>query len=309
MWRSVPIERDTTLKASLVGALLLALPAAAQTAPPTDGGAPKPAVTDGGAVSPAATPALESPALGPLGGRDTPPHVRPSEGGTLPGFATSAPGLGVGGFSAVRSRPPALRHPALDRRRRSRHGQSVPDELRPAQRHRHHHSAQHRSSDFHDSPVRLAALHAGVTPLCQSLRSERHRPSWRRQLLAALVPGLFYLDVRGAASVLPATAGLDPRQRSGLAGGNTCKPTRTVTPFWSIASAAPPHRRLGYSFQYARQAGPISNNSDLASWADSTWPKTTPRIAASRCCAAARISAAWRCRRGRRHLVCRRRHI
>ncbi len=111
MWRSVPIKPDPALSASLAVALLLALPAAAQTAPPADSATPKTIVSDDGTATPAATPALVSPALGPLDGRDTPRVIRPSEGATLPGFSTIAPGLGVAGINAadLGNRPYAIR--------------------------------------------------------------------------------------------------------------------------------------------------------------------------------------------------------
>ena len=120
MWRSVLIKPDAALPASLVVALLIALPAAAQIAPPaggttpvvTGGGPPPtPAVTGDSTVTPPATPVLESPALGPLSGPDTPIN-RPFLGGALPGFANTAPGLGVAGVGTpfdLGNRPYAIR--------------------------------------------------------------------------------------------------------------------------------------------------------------------------------------------------------
>ena len=86
------------------------------------------------------------------------------------------------------------------------------------------------------------------------------------QLLAALIPGTLYLDMRGSASVLPATAGLIPGSGQVVAGSNTLQTyTTQVTPFLVHRFGSAASSQLGYSFQYSRQAGAVFNNSDLAS--------------------------------------------
>ena len=270
MWRSVPTKPDATLPASLVAALLLALPAAAQTAPPANSVTPKAGVTNDGAATPAATPALESPALGPLDGRDTPLLIRPPEGGTLPGFATTAPGLGASGISVsdLGNRPYAIR-PSIGV------GVLATDNLFQT-------NVDRRS----DIVTTIApSIEAAISTIRMS-GSLRYAPALRLyannsdqngvdqvgdgQFLAALIPGALYLDVRGSASVLPATAGLIPGSGQVVAGGNTVQTyTTQVTPFLVHRFGSAASSQLGYSFQYSRQAGAAFNNSDLAGF-DST---------------------------------------
>ena len=113
------------------------------------------------------------------------------------------------------------------------------------------------------------------------------------RLLAALVPGLFYVDMRGSASVLPSFARATSRAAGRSSPGATpCKPTlRRSRPFWCTVSAARRRCRLGYSFQYSSQnyADFSQSSPDLASTALAA--NLHRRIAALRWCAAARISA------------------
>jgi len=261
MWRSVRIKPDSILPASMAVALLLALPAAAQTAPPADSATPKPAVTDDGGV----TPALESPALGPLSGRDTPLLPRPSEGGTLPGFSTTAPGLGVAGISTsdLGNRPYVIR-PSIGV------GVLATDNL-----------FQTNTDRRSDLVTTIApSIEAAISTIRLS-GSLRYTPALRLyasntdqngldqvgdgKLLAALIPGALFVDMRGSASVLPATAGLVPGSGQAIAGSNIMQTyTTQVTPFLVHRFGSAASSQLGYSFQYSRQGWTDFNNSNLA---------------------------------------------
>jgi uncharacterized protein (PEP-CTERM system associated) len=246
----------------LAVALLLALPAAAQTAPPAESVTPKPGVTGDGAATPTAVPALESPALGPLDGRDTPLVVRPLEGGTLPGFGTTAPGLGVAGISAsdLGNRPYAIR-PSIGV------GLLATDNL-----------FQTNSDRRSDLVTTIApSLEAAVSTVRLS-GSLRYTPALRLyatysdqngidqvgngQLLAAVIPSVLYVDMRGAGSVLPATGGVIPGSGQVVAGNDTLQTyTAQVTPFLVHSFGSAASSQLGYSFQYARQGEASFNNS------------------------------------------------
>ena len=264
MWRSVPIKPDAALPASLVVALLIALPAAAQIAPPAGGTTPvvtgdsapplTPAVTGDSTVTPPATPALESPALGPLSGPDTPIN-RPFLGGALPGFANTAPGLGVAGVSTpfdLGNRPYAIRP-------------SIGVEVLAT------------NNVFQTSPARRSDIVTTIAPSLEAAISTtrlygtlRYTPALRLyatyssqdgvdqvgdgRLLAALVPGLFYVDVRGAASVLPTFAGFIPGSGQLVAGSDTMQTyTAQVTPFLVHRFGSAATVQAGYSFQYSSQ--------------------------------------------------------
>jgi uncharacterized protein (PEP-CTERM system associated) len=260
----MPSKPDVALPASLVAALLLALPAAAQTAPPAGGPAPTPVVTGGGApptpdvtgdstVKPTATPVLESPALGPLSGPDAPIN-RTFPGGTLPGFANTAPGLGAAGIGTpldLGNRPYAIRP-------------SIGVEVLAT-------NNVFQTSDARGDIVTTIApsLEAAIatTRLNGTLR---YSPALRLyatysnqdgvdqvgdgRLLAALVPGLFYVDVRGAASVLPVSPGVIPGSGQLVAGGDTMQTyTTQVTPFLLHRFGSTATAQAGYSFQYSSQ--------------------------------------------------------
>jgi len=264
MWQSVPINPDATLPARMLVALLLFLPATAHAAPPADSGVSTPAVsgTDDGTGSPSATPALESPALGPLGGRDTPLPIRPAEGATLPGFATTAPGLGVGGISPVElgNRPYAIR-PSIAV------GVLGTDNL-----------FQTNADRRGDVVTTIAPSLEAVVSTVRLSGSLRYTPALRLyanysdqngvdqvgdgQLLAALIPSVLYLDARGSASVLPVTAGLIPGSGQVVAGRETMQTyTAQVTPFLVHRFGSAATSQVGYSFQYSRQNWASFSNS------------------------------------------------
>ncbi len=260
----MPIKPDVALPASLMAALLLALPAAAQTAPPAGGTAPAPVVTGGGAppapavpgdstVTPTATPVLESPALGPLSGPDTPIN-RSSAGGTLPGFASTAPGLGAAGIGTpldLGSRPYAIRP-------------SIGVEVLAT-------NNVFQTSDARgDVVTTIAPSIEGAVATTRLNGTLRYTPALRLyatysnqdgidqvgdgRLLAALVPGLFYVDVRGAASVLPVTPGVIPGSGQLVAGGDTMQTyTAQVTPYLLHRFGSSATAQAGYSFQYSAQ--------------------------------------------------------
>jgi len=250
---------DIAFLAGLAAALLFVAPAAAQTTAPSEGATPTPAVTgDGGAV-----PALESPAIGPLGGRDTSVVARSIPGGTLPGFVTTAPGLGVAGIMTpfdLGNRSYGIR-PSI--------GVDVLGTNNVFQ----------TSSDARSDIITTIAptLEAAISTT-RLVGSLRYTPALRLyavnsnqdgvdqvgdgQLLAALVPGLFYLNLRGAASVLAATAGQIPGSGQVVAGRNSMQTfTAQVTPFLVHRFGSAASMQLGYSFQYSLQDWADFNNS------------------------------------------------
>jgi uncharacterized protein (PEP-CTERM system associated) len=263
MWRSVPIKPDVTLPASLMAALLLALPAVAQTAPPAERVAPTPVVTDKSDATPPAAPALESPALGPLGGRDTPLVIRPSAGGTLPGFATTAPGLGAAGVGTpfdLGNRSFAIRPSIgievmgtnnLFQTNQNAVGDivtTISPSLEAAV------ATTRMSGQLRYAPaLRLYAINSGQDGVDQVGDG---------QLLAALVPSVFYVDMRGSASVLPAVAGQIPGSGQVVAGSNTMQTyTAQVTPFLVHRFGSAATSQLGYSFQFSQQGWANFSNS------------------------------------------------
>ncbi|HTE36799.1 MAG TPA: TIGR03016 family PEP-CTERM system-associated outer membrane protein, partial [Reyranella sp.] len=179
---------------------------------------------------------------------------------------TTAPGLGVGGISAsdLGNRPYAIR-PSIGV------GVLATDNL--------FQSNYDRRSDIVTTVA--PSIEAAVSTV-RLFGSLRYTPAVRLyasnssqngvdqvgdgQLLAALIPGTFYLDMRGAASVLPATAGLIPGSGQVVAGSNTLQTyTTQVTPFLVHNFGSAASSQLGYSFQYSGQSGAVFNNSDLAS--------------------------------------------
>lgn len=255
MWQPVPIKSEATLPVSLAAALLLALPVAAQNAPssPTDSGPAKPAVTEGGTTTPAGAPALESPALGPLGGRDTARVFRPSGGGAPTGFATVAPGLGVAGIITpfdLGNRSfgirPSIGADVLATNRLSGTGQGPRREIV---------TTIAPSLEVAADTLRLS----GYLRYTPGLRF--YGTNWNGvdqvgdgRVLAALFPGLFYLDVRGAASVVPTRAGQIPGSGQAIARDSTAQTyTAQVTPFLVQRFGTAASVQVGYSFQYARQ--------------------------------------------------------
>ncbi|HEY2255556.1 MAG TPA: TIGR03016 family PEP-CTERM system-associated outer membrane protein [Variovorax sp.] len=242
--------------------MLIALPAAAQIAPRAGGttpvvtsdGAPlTPAVTGDSTVMPPATPVLESPALGPLGGPDTPIN-RPFAGGALLGFANTAPGLGVAGVGTpfdLGNRPYAIRP-------------SIGVEVLA-------------TDNVFQTSVARGDIVSTIAPSLEAAIATtrlngtlRYTPALRLygtyssqdgvdqvgdgRLLAALVPGLFYVDVRGAASVLPTFPGFIPGSGQLIAGSDTMQTyTAQVTPFLVHRFGSAATVQAGYSFQYSSQ--------------------------------------------------------
>lgn len=257
MWRSVPIKPEAILPVSLVAAMLLALPVAAQTAPPppAESGTPRPVVGDTGTPAPGTTPALTVPTLGPLSGRDNPLAIRPASGAVLPGFSSARPGLGLTGFG-----------PPLELGNRTFGFQpSIAVEV----------LGSNRLQNGRSKVVTTVA--PGIEAAVDSVRllgSLRYTPALRLygthwggvdqigdgRLLAALLPGLFYLDVRGAARVLPTTAGQLPGSGQAIGTNNTTQSyTAQVTPFVAYRLGSLASMQAGYSFLYSRQ-----NASDFA---------------------------------------------
>ena len=258
MWRSVLINPDAALLAGVVVALLIASPAVAQVEPRaggTTGGGPTstPAVPGDSTVTPSVTPALESPALGPLSAPDTPIN-RPFLGGGLPGFANTAPGLGIAGVSTpfdLDNRPYAIR-PSI--------GVEVLG-----------------TNNVFQTPAASGDVVTTIAPSLEAAISTtrlngtlRYLPALRLyanntsqngvdqvgdgRLLAALVPGLFYVDARGAASVLPTFAGYIPGSGQLVPGSNIMQTyTAQVTPFLVHRFGSAATVQAGYSFQYSAQ--------------------------------------------------------
>jgi hypothetical protein len=255
---------DAALPAGLV-VLLLALPAAAQTTAPPTGAAPGPAASSEGTAAPVAAPALQSPALGPLAGRDTPLDARSLPSGTLPGFATAA-SLGGGRTPFdLGNRPYAIR-PSIGVEVLATNDMSQTD------------------GRSNIATTIAPSLDAAVDT-SRLLGSLRYTPALRLygthfnpngvdqvgdgQLLAVLVPGLFYLDMRGAASVLSATPGVIPGSAQSAGRRDTTQTyTAQVTPFLVHRFGSAASLQVGYSFQYSRQNGADSSQSGLDSLAE-----------------------------------------
>ena len=251
MRRLVP-NTDVALPAGLAAALLLVLPVAAQTVAPAQGAAPPPTIAGDGATTPTAAPALQSPALGPLGGRDTPLVARPFAGGTLADFATTMPGLGVGTPLDLGNRPFAIRP-------------SIGIELLGT-----NNVFQSNQNARGDIVTTIApSLEAAVdtsrmsgslryTPALQLYGTYSNQDGINQvgdgQLLAALVPSVLYLDIRGAAAVLPVTGGQIPDSGQVIPGRDIMQTyTTQVTPFLVHRFGSAASLQLGYSFQFSQQ--------------------------------------------------------
>lgn len=269
MRRSVPTRPDNALAVGLAAALLIAAPAAAQTVAPPSSVAPAPVAgsdpTTPATTTTTTTPALESPALGPLAGRDTPLLPRPYAGGTLPGFATSGYGIGGYGISGLATpfelgnRPYAFRP-------------SIGVELLATNN--LFQTSQDQRGDFVAmiSPTIEAAVStarlSGALRYSPTLRLYANYPNNNgvdqfgdANLLAAVVPGLFYVDMRGSASVLPATLGQIPGSGQFAAGAETMQTyTAQVTPFLTHRFGSMASAQVGYSFQYSEQGWADFNN-------------------------------------------------
>jgi uncharacterized protein (PEP-CTERM system associated) len=175
-------------------------------------------------------------------------------GGALPGFANAAPGLGVAGVDTpfdLGNRPYAIR-PAI--------GVEVLATDNVFQT-----SVARGDIVTTIAPSLEAAI--ATTRLTGTLR---YTPALRLyatyssqdgvdqvgdgRLLAALVPGLFYVDVRGAASVVPTFAGFIPGSGQLVAGSDTMQTyTAQVTPFLVHRFGSAATVQAGYSFQYSSQ--------------------------------------------------------
>lgn len=271
MRRPVPARSDNALAAGLVAAFLIAVPAAAQTVAPPSSVAPAPVAGSDPAASTTTitTPALESPALGPLAGRDTPLLPRPYAGGTLPGFATSGYGIGGYGISGLATpfelgnRPYAFR-PSL--------GVELLATNNLFQ------TSQDQRGDFVAmiSPTIEAAVStarlSGALRYSPTLRLYANYPNNNgfdqfgdAMLLAAVVPGVFYVDLRGSASVLPATLGQIPGSGQFAVGNETMQTyTAQVTPFLTYRFGSTATAQVGYSLQYSEQGWADFNNTGTA---------------------------------------------
>jgi uncharacterized protein (PEP-CTERM system associated) len=261
---------NTILTAGFVVALLLALPAAAQTTAPAAGAAATPGGTGQDTAAPAApAPALESPALGPLAGRDTPLVTRSVADGARQGFATAAPGLaayGVGTPLDLDNRPyvirPSIGLEIFGTNNLFQTGTNVSGDIVT--------TTAPRLEAAVDTPRMSGSLHYMPALHLYAINSSQDGVDQvgDGQFLAMLVPGLLYLDVRGAASVLPILAGYIPGSGQAVAGSNTLQTyTTQVTPFvvYRLGSAA--LLQAGYSFQFSEQNSANfgqSNSNNLA---------------------------------------------
>ncbi|SEP50588.1 uncharacterized protein, PEP-CTERM system associated [Rhodospirillales bacterium URHD0017] len=270
----MPTKPDVALPVSLLAALLVASPVAAQIVPPARGTTPvvtgdtapvTPAVTGDPTVTPRATPALESPALGPLSAPDVPIN-RPLPGGVLPGFANTAPGLGVAGVGTpfdLGNRPYAIRP-------------SISVEVLG-------------TNNVFQTPVPASDIVTTIAPTLEAAIDTtrlngtlRYTPAVNLyatysandgvsqvgdgRLLAAVVPGLFYVDLRGAASMVPTLAGYIPGSGQLVAGSDIMQTyTAQVTPFLVHRLGSAATVEAGYSFQYAAQnSGSFTQSNSLS---------------------------------------------
>lgn len=270
MRQPVPTRPDATLPAWLVAVLLLSAPVGAQTLPPASGvtpaPAPAPVVSGDDAPSPTTvpTPPLESPALGPLAGRDVPLAPRPYTGGTLPGFSTG--GYGIGGVTGIGApldlgnRPYAFR-PSIgvellatnnvfqtSQDQRSDIVATISPSIEAAV------ATSRLAGTLRYSPtLHLYATYSGNNGIDQIGDG---------RLLAALVPGLFYVDMRGSASVQQATLGQIPGSGQFTSGSNYMQTYNAeITPFLVHRFGSAATAQVGYSLQYAEQGWADFNNS------------------------------------------------
>lgn len=261
MRQSVSTRLDRALPAWLLVALLLAAPAGAQIVPPASSDTPTPAVSTDGTTPPATAPALESPALGPLADRDIPSAPRPYAGGTLPGFGNA--GYGVSGFTTpfdLGNRPYAFRPSiSIDLLATNNVFQSSQNPLS---------DVVSTISPSIEAAVATSRL-AGVLRYTPSLQLYANYPSQNGinqfgngQLLAALVPSLLYVDMRGSASVQPGMIGQIPGSGQFVAGSENMQTyTAQVTPYLVHRFGSAASAQAGYSFQYSEQNWANFNNS------------------------------------------------
>lgn len=270
MWRPVAINPDAALPATLLAAFLLAVPVAAQTVPPPTGAVPPGAAsttpaTEGGAGTPAAAPGLESPALGPLGGREGPPVTPALPGGALAGFANTTPGLGIAGIST----PFELGNRTFGVR------PSIGVDVLGT-----NNLFQTKQDPRSDVVVTIApSLEAAISTSRMS-GVLRYTPALRLygtysnqngleqigdgQFLGSVVPGTLYLDMRGAARALPVTPGQIPGSGQVAAGGDIMQTyTAQVSPFLVHRFGGMATAQAGYSFQYSQQNWASFNNSNV----------------------------------------------
>lgn len=252
--RRAETARRADLAAWVAAALALALPAAGQSPPaatsPPAAAATEPRAGEGAAV---AAPVVVSPALGALSGRDTPRPAPAGEVRTGAGLLRTLGPTGAGlDASAAADRPFMIRP-------------SIQLEL------------QATDNVFLTRNNPRADIIALVTPgIAATVATPRlsgsiaYNPTayffgtytsenrveqfGSGRLLAAIVPGLFYVDMRAAATVVPARGGTIPGtgQANPLANGSQAYSAQ-VTPYLVHHFGTAATAQVGYSFQYSDQ--------------------------------------------------------
>lgn len=258
-------KADATWALAIAAAALLASPAAGQS---TGGGATvstpaAPASATAPAVSPetgsapsATTPVLVSPSLGSLADVDPGLTRRTAAPITIGTYAGSGSGLGLFEFGQVplslSDRPYAIQ-PAI--------GVEVLGT---------NNLFQTRQDARSDIVTTIAPSIAAAVSTSRLLGSLTYTPALRLygtyssqnavdqigggQLLVAVVPDLFYVDIRGSASVQPQNGGVIPGSAQLVEGLNTTQTFNAqITPFLIHRFGTAATAQLGYSYQYSQQ--------------------------------------------------------
>ena len=263
--------------------MLLGMPVSAQTAGGSAGGttsaptvtppagapsAGAPAGADATAAAP--RPVLTSPALGSLAGRDTPGRPAFIEGTGPRDYSTALGEIGVLGVAqqplVLGNRPFALQ-PAI-----------AIDVLAT------NNVFQTRSDARSDIITTITPSITGMVSTTRLIGSFSYVPSvslyntyssqnalyqiGSGELLAAIVPGLFYVDMRAWASVVPQNGGFVPGGTQVIDSQNAVQTFNAqITPFLVHRFGSAATAQLGYSYQYSQQdwaTGPDQGPDSLA---------------------------------------------
>lgn len=242
--------------------MLVISPAAGQLVPgsatiPTQGSAaPAGATPEAGNASSTAAPTLVSPALGSLADRAAPLSPRPAETGAVGAYAGSAGGLGLFAFGQppleLGTRPYAIQ-PSI--------GIDIVGT---------NNVFQTRYDTRSDIVTTIAPSIAGAVSTTRLLGWMSYTPAAQLyatysnqnavyqngggQLLAAVIPGRFYVDIRGSANAVPQTGGIIPGSGQVLGSDNVTQTFNAqVTPFLVYQFGTAATAQLGYSYQYSQQ--------------------------------------------------------
>lgn len=262
--RRIVARIDARCAAGIAAAVLFMAPAAGQTvsggnaATPATGPTPPPAGAspETGEATGATTTQLVSPALGSLADREAQLPPRPAGDVGVRTYAGSGAGVGLFGFSqpplTLGTRPyviePAIQIDVLGT----------------------NNLFQTRYDTRSDIVTTIAPSIAGAvsttrlvgwatyTPALQLYNTYSNQNSVYQngggQLLAAVIPGLFYVDMRGAANVVPQLGGVIPGSGQVISSNNATQTFNAqITPFLYYRFGTAATAQLGYSYQYSQQ--------------------------------------------------------